>query len=125
MTELLFKDESYQIVGACMEVHNEMGSGFLEGVYQECLEYEFGDRQIPFIAQKQLQLRFKKRTLKSIYIPDFICFDNIIVEIKGTSDLNDKFRAQMINYLKATGIKLGLLVNFGHDSKLQYERIVF
>ncbi len=85
---------------------------------------EFTDRQVPFVLQKQLQLRFKKRTLKSIYTPDFVCFDKIILEIKGTSDLTDKFRAQMLNYLKATGLKLGLLVNFGQHGKLQYERIV-
>jgi len=125
MADLLLKDESYQIVGACMEAYNEMGSGFLEAVYQECLEYEFGDRAIPFVSQQELQLRFKKRLLKSTYIPDFVCYDQIIVEIKGAAELNDKFRAQMINYLKATGLKLGLLVNFGKHGSLQYERIVF
>ncbi|TWT83854.1 hypothetical protein CA13_53270 [Planctomycetes bacterium CA13] len=124
MPEILFKEESYRIIGACMEVHTEMGSGFLEAVYQECLEYEFSDRQIPYSPQNQLQLRFKSRTLRSVYIPDFVCFQKIIIEIKGTSDLNDKFRAQMINYLKATEMKLGLLVNFGRHGKLQYERIV-
>ncbi|TWU45923.1 hypothetical protein Q31b_10990 [Novipirellula aureliae] len=125
MTELIFKDECYKIVGASMEVYNEMGCGFLEAVYQECLEYEFGDRKIPFVCQQQLQLQFKKRILKAVYIPDFICYDQIIVEIKGTSDLADKFRAQMINYLKATGLKLGLLVNFGKHGAIQYERIVY
>ncbi len=124
MPEIMLKEESYKIVGACMEVYNEMGSGFLEAVYQECLQYEFFDRKIPFVPQKQLSLKFKTRTLKSVYIPDFVCFDQIILEIKGTSDLNDKFRAQMINYLKATGLRLGLLVNFGQHGKLQYERIV-
>jgi GxxExxY protein len=125
MADIIYKEESCQIIGACMEVYNEMGCGFLEAVYQECLEYEFGDRQVPFVPQKHLQLQFKKRTLKTVYIPDFVCFDKIIVEIKGVSDLTQKFRAQMINYLKATGIKLGLLVNFGQHGKLQYERIVF
>ena len=108
-----------------MEAYNEMGCGFLEAVYQECLEYEFADRQIPFVPQQQLKLKFKKRTLKSVYIPDFVCAEKIIVEIKGASELSDKFRAQMINYLKATGLKLGLLVNFGKHRQLQYERIVF
>ena len=125
MTEILFKEECYKLVGACMEVYNEMGCGFLEAVYQECLEYEFADREIPFEPQKQLRLKYKKRVLRSVYIPDFICFDKIVVEIKGTSDLNDKFRAQMINYLKASKIKLGLLVNFGKHGELQYERIVY
>ena len=125
MTDILFKEESYKIIGACMEVHNEMGSGFLEAVYQECLEYELSDRQIPFQSQQQLKLRYKTRTLKSVYVPDFVCFEKIILEIKGVSDLTAKHRAQVLNYLKATGIKLGLLVNFGQHGQLQYERIVF
>lgn len=124
MADIIYKEESYRIIGACMEVYNEMGSGYLEAVYQECLEYEFADRGIPFIAQAQLTLRFKKRTLRSIYIPDFLVESKIIVEIKGVSDLNDKYRAQMLNYLKATSLKLGLLVNFGQHGMLQYERIV-
>ena len=125
MTDILHKDESYRIIGACMEVHNEMGAGFLEAVYQECLGYEFADRRIEFMPQRKLQLRFKSRTLRSIYIPDFVCFGQIIVEIKGVSSLADHDRAQMINYLKATGIKLGLLVNFGKTAGLQYERILY
>ena len=125
MTELILKEECYEVVGACMEVHNEMGSGFLEAVYQECLEYEFTDRSIPYASQQKLELKFKSRTLQSTYIPDFVCYEKIIVEIKGAPNLNDKFRAQMINYLKSTGMKLGLLVNFGQHGKLQYERIVF
>ena len=87
MTDIIYKDESYRIIGACMEVYNEMGCGFLEAVYQECLEYEFADRQIPFVPQQQLKLKFKKRTLKSVYIPDFVCAEKIIVEIKGASEL--------------------------------------
>jgi len=130
MADILFKQESYDmesydITGACMEVFNEMGSGFLEAVYQECLEYELSDRRIPFQSQQQLKLQYKQRTLKSVYVPDFVCFENIILEIKGVSDLTAKHRAQVLNYLKATGIKLGLLVNFGQQGKLQYERIVF
>lgn len=125
MPEILYKDESYQIVGASMEVYNQMGFGFLEAVYQECLEYEFADRTIPFQPQKELTLRFKRRVLKATYVPDFFCFDKIIVEIKGVSDLNDHHRAQILNYLKATGNKLGLLVNFGSRTGLEYERLVF
>lgn len=124
MADILYKEESYRIIDACMEVYNEMGSGFLEAVYQECLEYEFADRSNPFISQAQLTIHFKERTLRSIYIPDFLVDSKIIVEIKGVSDLNDRFRAQMLNCLKATNLKLGLLVNFGQHGKLQYERIV-
>ena len=100
MTDLIYKEECYKVVGACMEVYNEMGCGFLEAVYQECLELELGDRNIPFSSQRELQLKYKKRSLKSVYIPDFICFEKIIVEIKGLSDLNDSHRAQVINYLR-------------------------
>lgn len=124
MTEILYKDEAYKIIGACMEVYNEMGHGFLEAVYQECLELEFGDRGIPFASQRQLSLSFKGRKLKTVYVPDFFCFEKIVVEIKGVSKVTDSHRAQTINYLKATEMRLGLLVNFGDSGKLVYERLV-
>jgi len=124
MTEILYKEESFKVIGACFEVYNEMGCGFFEAVYQECVELEFGIQQIPFIAQQQLQLTYKSHPLKSQYIPDAICFDKIIVELKAVKELTDEHRAQVHNYLKATGYRLGLLVNFGHYPKLQYERIV-
>jgi GxxExxY protein len=122
--ELIFKEEAYALFGACFDVYNEMRCGFLEAVYQECLEIELGTRSIPFIPQAQLKLVYKGNTLKQVYIPDFLCYDRIVVEIKAVSDLNDEHRAQIHNYLKATGHRLGLLVNFGHHPKLQYERIV-
>lgn len=124
MTEILFKDEAYKFVGACFEVYNEKGCGFVEPVYQECLEIELALQELPFRAQQQLQLSYKGRQLKQVYIPDFICFDQIIVEIKAVSNLCDEHRAQVHNYLKATGLRLGLLINFGHHPKLEYERIV-
>ena len=124
MTEIIYKDEAYAIIGACFEVYNEMGCGFLEAVYQECLELEFGFRGIAFRPQAELQLAYKGEPLKSRYYPDFICYDKIIIEIKAVSDLTDEHRAQLHNYLKATGHRLGLLVNFGSPGKLQYERIV-
>lgn len=124
MTDILFRDEAYRIMGACFEVHNEQGSGFVEPVYQECLELEFGSQGIPFQAQKHLQLSYKGTQLRQVYIPDFICFEEIIVEIKAVSNLCDEHRAQVHNYLKATGFRLGLLINFGHHPKLEYERIV-
>tara|TARA_B100001093_G_C26699821_1_gene958547 strand:- start:551 stop:937 length:387 start_codon:yes stop_codon:yes gene_type:complete len=122
--DLLLKDECYKIIGACFEVYKEMGAGFLESVYQECLEIEFTDQLIPFIAQKQLNLRYKTKPLKNKYIPDFICYDSVIVEIKAVKNLDDNHKAQVINYLKATGFQLGLLVNFNSHPKLQYERLV-
>jgi GxxExxY protein len=121
---IIYKEESYAIMGACFEVYKEMGSGFLEAVYQECLEIELGLQNIPFEPQASLLLEYKKRSLKGRYIPDFICFDKIILEIKAVSKLTDEHRAQVHNYLKATNYKLGLLVNFGHYPKVEYERIV-
>jgi len=122
--EVIYKEESYAIMGACFEVYKEKGCGFLEPVYQECLEIELRLQNIPFRAQASLQLSYKGSLLKHAYEPDFICFDKIVLEIKAVKDLTDEHRAQLHNYLKATGHKLGLLVNFGHYPQLEYERIV-
>ena len=124
MAEIVYREESYAIMGACFEVYKEMGSGFLEPVYQECLSVELGLRDIPFRAQPELSLSYKGRPLEKTYKPDFICHDKIILEIKAVRELADEHRAQVHNYLKATGHRLGLLVNFSHYPKLQYERIV-
>ena len=122
--EILFKAESFKIIGACFEVYNQMGHGFLESVYQECLALEFADQGIPHSEHPQLKLKYKAKPLKQGYQPDFLCFDEIIVEIKSAKALTDEHRAQTINYLKATGKKLALLVNFGHYPKLEYERFL-
>ena len=121
---IIYKDESYAIMGACFEVYTEKGSGFLEQVYQECLEIELEMRGILFVPKQELALNYKGRPLKSKYVPDLLCHDKIIVELKAVKELADEHRAQVHNYLKATGHKLGLLVNFGHYPKLEYERIV-
>ena len=123
-TEILFKEESFKIVGACFEVYNGMGHGFLEAVYQESLQIEFSRRQIPFKAQVELPLVYKDQPLLQIYRADFICFEKIIVEIKAIKDIGDEHRAQVFNYLKATNYRLGLLVNFSHYPKVTIERIV-
>ena len=123
-TEILFKEESFKIVGACFEVYNQLGHGFLEAVYQECLAMEFRDQGIPFIEHPQLKLCYKTKSLKQTYQPDFLCFDKIIVEIKSAKNLSDEHRAQVINYLKATGKILALLVNFSHYPKLESERFL-
>ena len=125
MVEIILKEESYKIVGACFEVYNAMGCGFLEAVYQECLGIEFSKQAIPFKAQAPLELSYKGQVLEQKYIPDFTCFEKVIVEIKALKELSDEHRAQVHNYLKATGYRLGLLVNFGQHSNLQYERIVY
>ena len=124
MAEILFKDESYKIMGAMFEVYKEMGCGFLEPVYQECVELELTDQKIPFAAQVQLELNYKHHLLESKYIPDAICYDKIVLELKAAKEITDEYRAQVHNYLKATGYRLGIIVNFGHYPKLQYERIV-
>lgn len=124
MKNVVFAEESYRIMGACFEVYRDKGCGFLEAVFQECLELEFGDESIPFCAQPSLALSYKGRQLKQTYSPDFVCFNKIILELKAVKELTDEHRAQVQNYLAATGMKLGLLVNFGHYPKLQVERIV-
>jgi GxxExxY protein len=122
--ELLFEGESYQIIGACFEVYREKGCGFLEQVYQECLEIELGLQGIPFVPKQPLKLEYKGSPLRSKYEPDFVCHQKIVLELKAVTELADEHRAQVQNYLKATGMKLGLLVNFGHYPKAQIERIV-
>ena len=122
--DLLYKAESYRIMGACFEVYKEKGCGFVEPVYQECLSLELAIQRIPFAEQVELLLDYKGRRLKQSYKPDFICFDKIILEIKAVSRLADEHRAQVHNYLKATGHELGLVVNFGHYPKVEWERIV-
>ena len=123
MTEIIYKKESYAIVGACFEVYNEKGCGFLDAVYQECLGIEFEHQQIPVIGKPLLTLSYRGRTLTQTYQADYVCFGKIILELKAVSALADEHRAQLLNYLHATGFELGLLVNFGHYPKLEYERI--
>jgi GxxExxY protein len=121
---LVYAEESYRIMGACFEVYKEKGCGFVEPVYQECLELELQMQDVPFRAQVPVAISYKGRPLKHSYIPDFVCYDKLVLEIKAVSALTDEHRAQVYNQLKATGYKLGLLVNFGHHPKVQYERIV-
>jgi GxxExxY protein len=123
--ELKFKDECYAIVGSAFEVYNELGFGFLETVYQEALAKEFSIRKIPFIEQAKLQINYKTHTLNHHYFADFICFADIIIELKAIKAIQDETRAQTINYLKATNLKLAVILNFGNSKKLEYERLVF
>jgi len=121
--DLVFQEECYAIIGGCFAVYKDKGSGFLEPVYQECLEIELEFLGISFAAQQPLSLSYCGRTLKQKYVPDLICYGKIVVELKAVSDLIDEHRAQVINYLNATGFQLGLLINFGHYPKLEWERI--
>jgi GxxExxY protein len=124
MAEIVYKDESYRIMGACFEVYKNMGPGFLEAVYQECLEIELTDRAIPFAAQQLIPISYKGRKLLQTYRADLLCYGTIIIEVKAQSALSDTHRAQVFNYLRASGMRLGLLVNFSSSSELEYERIV-
>ena len=121
--DLLFKDECYKIVGACMEVHRTLGCGFLEPVYQEALSYEFQRQGIPYEREKEYEINYKGLVLSKTYKVDFLCYGDIIVELKALGQLSKEHMAQVLNYLKASHLKLGLLVNFGTTS-LNYERIV-
>ena len=120
---ILYKDESYKIIGAAMVVHSEIGSGFLEAVYQEALEKEFCLQCVPYKREVPLPIYYKGELLTKTYIADFVCFDSIIVELKAASALTSEYKAQVLNYLKAAKFELGLLINFG-ESKLHYERLV-
>jgi len=117
-------DWTYAIIGAAMEVHRELGCGFLEAVYQEALEKEFRLRSIEFKAHPLVQIRYKGQVLDKTYQPDFVCFNEVIVEIKALDRLSGIEKAQVINYLKATGYATGLLINFGAKS-LDYKRFVY
>lgn len=124
MNDIIFKEECYQIQGAVFDVYREMGCGFLEDVYQECLEREFTLRGVPYQSQKRLTLFYKTRPLDKTYIPDFICYEKIIVELKALNEIVGEHHAQVLNYLKATGYKVGLLVNFGSYPKATIKRLV-
>ena len=117
-------ERTYRIIGAAMEVHKELGCGFLEAVYQEALQREFVHERIPFQSLPSIQIKYRGQLLNKSYQPDFICYDEVIVEIKAISNLTGLEEAQIINYLKATGFKVGLLLNFGSKS-LEYKRLVY
>lgn len=119
-----FKKESYAIRGAAFEVYRELGCGFLESVYQECFESELTHWSIPFVSQPELSIRYKGELIKQAYRPDFVCYGQIIVEIKALSKVTGEHKSQVLNYLKATNFKLGLLINFGAYPKATVERLV-
>lgn len=121
MTKLIFKEESYKIIGACMEVYNDLGPGFLESVYQEALSRELASEGIPFMEQWGIDVFYKGKKLDKKFFADFICYDQIIIEIKAMESLAPEHEAQLLNYLKATNKPLGILVNFCGRS-LQYKR---
>lgn len=124
MTEIILKDEVYVIIAAAIEVHRELGPGFAEPVYQEAHEIELGRRNVPFEVQRPLLIHYKGQRLKKEYIADLICYGQIIVELKALDKLTGREEAQLLNYLKATGFHVGLLINFGSHGKLEWKRFV-
>jgi GxxExxY protein len=122
VSELLYRDEVYAIVGAAIEVHRVLGSGFLEAVYQEALELELQSRGLAFKAQAPLSICYKNHLLQKGYVADLCCYEKIIVELKALDKLSGKEEAQLLNYLKATGLRVGLLINFGSRGKLEWKR---
>lgn len=121
---IIYKEESYKVVGAAFKVYNALGHGFLEAVYQEALEIEFQRQGIPYEREKELKIQYDGIELKQTYKADFVCFGKIIVELKAVNALDDAHRSQVYNYLHATSCKLGLLLNFGNSDELEKERIV-
>ena len=124
LTQLILKDEVYAIAGAAIEVHRELGPGLLESVYQEAMKLELSARSVPFEAEKPISIEYKGQRLSQKYFADLVCFEQIIVELKALSRLSGSEQAQVLNYLKATGFKVGVLINFGSRGKLEWKRFV-
>ena len=124
MADIILKEESYKIIGLCMEVHNQLGLGFKEIIYKDALEIEFIAHHIPFEREKQFKIEYKGIVLPRRYPADFIVYDKIILEVKASSHIVDNFIAQTINYLKASGLQLGIIANFG-EASFKYKRVVF
>jgi GxxExxY protein len=124
MAELLFKNEVYAIVGAAMEVYNQLGPGFSEAIYQEAMEIEVESRKIPNIPQQDIFILYKGRTLKNFFKPDLICYEKIIMELKALDRLTSREEAQLLNYLRATGLPVGMLINFGAEKDLEWKRMI-
>lgn len=124
MTELIYKDEVFAIVGAAIEVHKTLGSGFLEAVYHEAMEIESTERTLPFASPVKLKIHYKTQELEKEYEADMVFYEKIIVELKAAERLTTRDEGQLINYLKATGFRVGLLINFGSHGKLEWKRMV-
>jgi GxxExxY protein len=121
--DYIYSEETSRIIGACFEVHNTLGNGFLESVYQEALMIELYKQNIPFITEQKLDIWYKEDRLTKFFTADFVCYDKIILELKAADAITDDHIGQVINYLKATNFKLGLLLNFGAP-KLQIKRLI-
>ena len=123
MTDLIYKEESFEIIGICMDVHNQLGAGFLEIVYKDALEYEFNKLGVPYEREKKYEVVYKDTILPHKFYADFVVYDKIILEVKGVAAITGDFKAQCINYLKVSENRLALLVNFG-ELRLKHQRVV-
>jgi len=123
-SQLILAEETYAIVGAAMEVYYKLGTGFLEPVYQQTLAIELGMRDVPFVAQRRFQIEYKGHLIDKEYIADFVCFDQIIVEIKALNQLSPVDWSQVLNYLKVSKMRVGLLFNFGSVGRLEWKKLV-
>ena len=124
MSDYLYKKESYAIIGAALEVYNELGPGFLEIIYHDAMKIELSEQNIPFESEKPLSVCYRWHTLAHEYFADIICYERIILELKAVKEIHDAHIAQVMNYLKATGLALGYVINFGHIKKLQWQRVL-
>ena len=124
MTELVLKDEVYEIIGAALEVYFKLGAGLAEPIYQEAMGIELNQRGLPFAAQQELRIWYKEHLLDMKYFPDFVCFNAIIVELKSLTRLTPIEEGQLLNYMKITRMRVGLLINFGGRPKLEWKRYV-
>lgn len=123
MATLQYEQQTYQIIGSCMKVHQELGSGFLESVYQEAVEKTFSKNQVPYKRQQKIKIHFDGAELDKYFVADFVCFDKIILEIKACEYISKSHKDQLLNYLKSTKMEIGLLVNFG-ESSLKWKRLI-
>ncbi len=123
MVKFILKNECYKVIGACFEVHKVLGTGFLKAIYSEALEIEFSNRKIPFYREKAIRIHYKGKQLRKTYYVDLLCYDSIIIELKATKNLCPEHEAQLLNYLKSSQLRIGLLINFG-STKLQYKRMI-
>lgn len=124
MSKLILGDETYAVIGAAIEVHRELGPGFLEKVYHEALQLELGARSIPYEVEKPIGIEYKGQRLSQRYLADLVCYEKIVVELKALKQLSGREDSQLLNYLRATGLRVGLLLNFGGSSTLEHRRLV-
>ena len=124
MDEMVLREEVYAVVGAAIEVHRELGAGFLEAVYQEAMERELATRGVAFESQRELVIQYKGQPLGKSYVCDLLCFDSVLVELKAMDRLSGREEAQLINYLKSSGLSVGVLINFGAHGKLEWRRLI-